>query len=197
MKYFVYVGMIQFRSKNMNQSQLIQAYLTRDKDKHQRFVGKFSASDLSSIMGGYMTPKNFFAEKKINALSAKKMITGIILEDGLTRLLENANIDFKSQQRYEIPIDDFIVVAKTDFEFGGAIYETKWTEKTIDQAMETYQWQLQLQWEATKKPVYLTKISIPFDLRAYKFEPSEERFEHIKTTLRWFHGELKKLGGQN
>lgn len=176
----------------MNIFEAEKNYLTKDKSKHTTQIGRYSASSLGSIMNGYLTPANFFKEKPIDKIGAGKMLTGIFLEDGLTKLLENANADCIYQPKYELKIDDFVLVVKLDFQLRDRIWETKWTEKTISEAMNTYQFQLQSQWEATdhKLPVYLTRITVPFGLEEYPFTPSEERWELIKEKLRIFHKTL-------
>jgi hypothetical protein len=166
-------------------------YLARDKDKHQRKVGVYYSSDLGSILNGWMKPEDFWKEKEFTEEATNKILTGIFLEEGLKEILKESKAKCEYQKRYEVELTEGIrVVVKTDFEFPDVVWETKWSAKTMNECLKNYEYQLEAQYRATGKAIYLVKFKIPFDIEESLFIPSEERWEKIKREMAKFHKKL-------
>jgi hypothetical protein len=167
------------------------------KESHTRKIGRYWSSEINSIKGGYVTPKNFFEEKQKDISGCKMILSGIAMEDMLTKIFTAQKIDFMPQEKKEIKINDEIVlVVKPDFVFPTMVIETKFPfsiseSKTIP---ERYLYQLECTYRAfPDKKVYVGLFSVPFNVELIEYVPSLKRWKNIQNLIITFHEELKKL----
>jgi hypothetical protein len=149
-----------------------------------------------------MKPKDFFDKKKFDLRSAKRISSGRILETGLEQILLDQKIPHEYNPKYEVKIDDFVVVCKPDFLMKDFVIETKFpaTEKSWDYLFDSYKYQLALEREVTGKDVYLGRFVLEggneFNVKFRKFLGSKELYVEAVEILRKFDKKLKELYGQ-
>jgi hypothetical protein len=157
---------------------------------HERKIGRYWATDIYKIRKGYLTPKKFFKQEKIKLDGCRMIETGNAMEGHLDKVFKKKDIE--SQSKYEIQIDDEIVlVVKPDFETKDIVIETKFPFSQKERIPEKWRDQLECEYRATKKETYLGILSVPFNLKTYKYKPSKKRWENIKEILKRFHKKLK------
>lgn len=172
----------------MKKQELFYNYVNR-KDRPPRQKGYFWASEVGSIIKGYLLPSDFFKNKKIDKAGQSNIISGQAFEAEFKRILEHNEIPFKHEPRYEIKFDDITITVKPDFEFADKVIETKFPVRlaTDEEYLERYQYQLELEHRATNKKVYLGIFTHPFDLHLVEFSPDIARFNKIKEALKDFN----------
>ena len=179
----------------MNKNELIKNFANRVfDDERTRTVGRYWASNIKSIIGGWLTPENFFEKRPMALQSCKNVITGNALERIYHELLEYNKIEHVWNGKYELKIEDFVVVVKPDFIFKDRVEETKYI---VSGDYTSYEYQLECEHRATNLPVYYAILSSPFDIEHKIFTPSEERWEFIKKTLSDFHSKLSTITSCN
>lgn len=181
----------------MTIDEIILEWCNRDDGLHARKVGRYNASEISSIKKGYLKPKDFFTKKKFDMRSARRISSGRILETGFEQMLLDLKIPHEYNPKYEVKIDDFVIVCKPDFIMKDFVIETKFpaTEKTWDYLFESYKYQLALEREVTGKDVYLGRFVLDggneFSLRFRKFLGGKELYAEAVEILRKFDSSLK------
>jgi len=188
---------------NMNIKEIQSKYVNREREKG-REIGRYWSSEINSIKGGYLKPKDFFVKKPIDQKGVGMILTGIAMEDMQEKIWRTMKVDFKygDEVKKEVKIgDEITLVVKPDFVFEKFILETKYpfslfplTTKGIP---ARYCYQLEAEYRAFNKPVYLGVFSIPFKLELIPFIPSEKRWNNIKKILTNFHQDLKALQDGN
>lgn len=160
-----------------------------NKEPRERNKGFFYASEVGSIINGYLLPSDFYKSKKIDKTGQANIMSGQAFEAEFKKILEHNEIPFKHEPRYEVKFDDITITVKPDFEFADKVIETKFPVKlaTDEEYLERYQYQLQLEWEATHKKVYLGIFAHPFNLHLVEFLPDMARFNKIKKALKDFN----------
>ena len=168
-----------------------------DAEAHKRQIGRYWSSEINGIKSGYVTPQNFFEEKEKNISSCRLILSGIAMEDMLTKIFTAQKVDVIPQEKKEIKINDEIVlVVKPDFVFPNMVIETKFPfsiseSKTIP---ERYLYQLECTHQAyPDKKVYVGLFSIPFNVELIEYIPSPKRWKNIQALIVAFHEELKKI----
>jgi len=166
-----------------------------EREEHEREIGRYWSSELYAIIKGYLKPEDFFKKKEINLSGCQMILTGEAMEEKLRKLFEKQGIAFQAQVKREIKINDEItLVVQNDFEFSDFIIETKFPFKPVgDRIPERYAYQLEAEYRASYKTVYLGILSIPFDVRLIKYIPSQKRWQKIKRSLKSFHSQLKEI----
>lgn len=155
-----------------------------NKDKKEREVGRYWASDLYDIIHNKITLEELFNKQDIELDGARKIVSGIAFEAMLNDIFNKMNVKFDYQKKYEIKIDkDITLVVIPDFEFDNFVLETKYPGKIYDEIPEWYEYQLEAEHRATGKDVYLGIFTHPFDIKTIPFEPSEERWNKIQEAL--------------
>ena len=164
---------------------LIKEHFNKNKERKKGF---FHASEVGSIIQGYLLPCDFYKPRPIKGVSQHYILHGEAYEKQYKELLKD--MDYKHEPRYEVKFDDIIITVKPDFEFADKVIETKApsTPKTTEKLLDTYQYQLELEHRATNKPVVLCVIETPFRPTYIPFVPSDERFNKIKEALKSFNG---------
>ena len=114
------------------------------------------------------------------------------------------------QIKYEIKVDDFVIVVMPDFHILNGnkvgcqenefLLELKCPNKLKTEIPPWYVYQLECQFRSTNLPVYFTQINIGegADLvNVIKFKPSDVRWKNIQSKLSEFHKKLKEKNEKN
>jgi hypothetical protein len=152
---------------------------------HKKEIGRYWASELGSIIHGYLKPADYLKEKKIKDYGM--ILTGIANENMLTNILKEMNVDFQEQVKFELKIKDIILVVKPDFVFKNMVWETK---HAFTKNYEKYKYQLEAEYRATNKITYLGILKTPFDLDLLKYNPSDKLWQEIQDKLYSFHEQV-------
>ena len=167
---------------------------------HPRQIGRYYASEIYQIIKGYLQPKNFFTSKPIDLTGAKNILRGEAYETQFKEVLEANKIKFRygDEIKREIQLtEEVVLVVKPDFEFEDFVIETKYPTTSITTIPEKWEYQLEAEYRATNKKVYLGIFSDPFNLTLYPFKPDERRWLKIQQNLLAFHEKLKQLALAN
>jgi hypothetical protein len=170
----------------------IENFYTKPQEK-PREIGHYFASELWYIYKGYTTTGNFFKKDPPDKKGMANMFRGSACEDMLCKILTGQKVDFKSQERFELKVDDGIFISgKLDFNFSDYILETKCPEKPTSGVPDKWSFQLETYFRMTGKKVFLGIFDKEGDsiIRFFPFEPSDVRWELIKQTLINFHEKL-------
>jgi len=171
----------------------IYEILRKDKDpEYQRKTGKYWCSELWAMKKGYLKPADLLKEKEINNAGLENIFWGEALESYLVALLGEKNIDCEYQKRYEIFIEEGITLTvKPDFEFKDYIIEFKCPVISVNGIPDKWKYQLEAEYQATKKTVILGVFQRP--IAFFEYKPSEETWDEIKKILKGFHSKVVKL----
>ncbi len=175
----------------------VVAYLKRN--DYKREVGHFWASEISSIMGGYIKPADWGKPNPIID-NAEIVCEGMAKEDMLAKILQKAGIECAcgdKQNKYLLEVAEGITITtKPDFEFATQIWETKdplnWED--YESIKPSYKYQLECEARAVpNKKVFLgyfvPKRIIPV---LVEYQRDDILWEKIKTKLINFNNQLKK-----
>jgi len=180
----------------MKIKELFDRYVNQE--NHERQIGRYWASDIYQIKKGYLRPGNFFEKKKVDEKGVRMILVGEAMESQLQKIFEFNKVKSGYQNKYEIKIkDDIVLVVKPDFEFDNFVIETKFPfSPVVDEIPERYLYQLEAEYRATNKDVYLGVLEIPFKLRLIKYKPLWARWEEIKDILIKFDEDLRKINSK-
>jgi len=180
----------------MKINELFYNYINREQ-KEPRIFGRYFASEIYSIIKGYLTPQNFFEPQKVNLDGCRMMITGSAFESMLNQIFSEMKVDYEYQVKKEYQLnEEIILVAKPDFVFPNFIVETKFPFTAIknNEIPLRYQYQLESYYRVFDyKEVYLGVLSVPFDVKLIRYTPNKFRWGQIVRALEKFHLELKKV----
>ncbi|MEM5782491.1 MAG: hypothetical protein QXD43_04845 [Candidatus Aenigmatarchaeota archaeon] len=162
---------------------------------HERTYGRYYASELYQIIKGYLKPKDFFKTKEIDLAGAENICRGEAYEAKWKEILEINKIPFKygDEIKREIKIKDFILVVKPDFEFNDWVLETKYPVRSIKEIPEKWIYQLEAEYQATHKKVYLGIFEPTFKIKYFLYHPNSARWDLIIKTLEKFHSEISQI----
>lgn len=178
----------------MTQISLKQIIKPLKREGHEKKIGRYWASEVSSIIKGYITPSNYFTPKEIDDKGALNIFYGVALENQLTAQMKAHGVEISTQESIEIPIEDFILVVKPDF-INEICIESKCPERPLTEIPERYKYQLECEFRATKKPTYLLSFQRP-EFLLLKYEPCGKRWQQIQEELSKFHSKLVKKYGK-
>lgn len=122
------------------------------------------------------------------------MLTGIAMENMLTKIIKESNVKCIFQEKKNIKINDEInLVVMPDFVFDDVIWETKFPFWLNDYNIipKRYEYQLECEYRVFDKPIILGLFINPFDIKLLKYEPSIDKWNEIKKLLINFHNQLK------
>lgn len=178
----------------MKTQELLKQYLNRN--QRPRKKGRYYASEISAIRKGWKLPEDFYKPNEITD-NFDGILNGTMKEDFLAKILTEMKVPCKcgkNQNKYEIKIDDIVIVCKPDFEFKKVVWETKApiTYRNFGEIKESYKDQLECEFRATGKQVqlgYFIEGQIFPILLNYK--PSDVRWKNIKKKLLDFHYGIK------
>jgi len=171
----------------------IHDYYNTPRDK-KRVVGRYYASEISSIIKGYITTGNYFTQRIADKKGQANMFRGSAMEDHLVKVLKEQKVEFTTQDPIELKIKDFVISGKLDFNFKEYIVETKCPENITNGVPDKWKCQMECYYRATNKKVYLgifDKVGEHI-IRFFPYEPSDLLWEEIKTKISDFHRRLKK-----
>ncbi len=174
-------------------NKILYNYINQAKEK-EREIGRYWSSEISSIMKGYSKPEDFFKTNPISGAGLKAVLSGMAFEAELKRALDHSKVEYTHEPKKELLIDDIVISVKPDFEFKDKILETKFPVSLGSPAdyLERYKHQMECQYRAFNKDVYMGVFSHPFSLKIYKYEPSDRTYEEIIKAVKKFHKELCK-----
>jgi len=163
-----------------------------DPMREPRKVGRYYASELGSIIGGWRKAEDFYEKEIIKPANAKLIQEGISAENHLTLMFQEMNIPVKMQEKVEIKItDEIVLVVKTDYVFENMVVEFK-TPREISQVIpEKWRYQLEATYRGFNKPVKLWQKKYPFTITELDYDPSDETWEIIKKALKNYHKQIK------
>ena len=156
----------------------------------ERTLGRFYASELGQIIKGYKTPDEFFKQRTIDEAGAEMISCGEAFEAQLECILREMGVVFDYNPKKEIKIGEMTLVVKPDFVFKDWVLETKFM---FSKSIEKYKFQLEAEFQAFQKPVWLGIFSLPFKITMIPYKQSERRWNNIKEHLKKFHDEVKKI----
>ena len=96
----------------MEYSKILFEYIN-GRESYERKIGRYWASDLSSIIQGYMKPKDFGKSKSIDLLGCKRIITGEMAEGQARKIFEFSGIKF-NESLFELVLRARAEVPETD-----------------------------------------------------------------------------------
>jgi len=191
----------------MKQSEAIINYTNR-REHHSRELGRYWASEIYGIRKGYKQPEDHFKEQDIDAQGCWRIELGNKAEELLKEVYEHNGKKVGDQKKYEIYIDDgrpvnvinvpdinpeITLVIKPDFEFEDRVEECKFSLAQPQDIPEKWKDQLECEYRATAKPVYLVMLhNAPPTKHLYK--PSELRWKSIQKAIINYHKEVKEYG---
>ena len=115
------------------------------------------------------------------------------MENMLTEIFKEMGIKAECQVKEVMDLGDFKLVVKPDYVFKNKVIEVKYPFSIVkDEIPERYKYQLEAEYRAFFKQVYLGVLTSPFHLRLIPFTPSRRRWNNIKVALQHFHEELTK-----
>jgi len=167
-----------------------------NKGDHPRKIGRYWSSEVQYIKKGYVTPENFFGKTDIDIGGCRLILTGMAMEDMLTKIFEDQKVECKMQEKRVLKIGKEIeLVVKPDFVFEDFVVETKFPFSLVKPGMipERYLYQLECEYRAFRKPVYAGFFSVPFNLTFEPYAPSNRRWSNIQKILVKFHNEVKEF----
>ena len=178
----------------MEINKILTGYITRNDFKRQ--IGRYWSSEVEYIRKGYVTVENFNEPKQFDINSTRLILTGMAMENQLTDIFLKQKVDCEYQSKIVMHINREIdLVVKPDFVFPDFVVETKYPFSIVKQGEIPirYNYQLECEYRAFEKPVYLGVFSVPFNVQFVEYKPSNRRWNNIKRVLVDFHHELKKL----
>ena len=164
----------------------------------ERQIGRYYASEISSIIKGYAKPKDFFVKRKIDMTGVRNIMSGQAFEAELKRAFDTTERPYEHEPKKEIKIEDFVIVVKPDFVMEKMIIETKFPVRlgSPSEYLERYKYQMECEHRAFDKPVYLGVFTHPFDLQLYPYHNSDKTWQEVVDAITHFHKKLCKLNKQ-
>ena len=175
----------------MNPNKMLLAYINKD-EGHKKIKGRYWASDLYSIIKGYITPENYLKEKKIDLYGTENIIMGYAIEEYLNKIFVYNKADCEYQAKRELKItDDITLVVKPDFNLKSQLIELKFPDSPMkDEIPDKWAFQLEAEYRAFEKPVWLAIVRKHPLLSFVPFKPSTMRWNNIKKALMDFNSKL-------
>jgi len=173
---------------------ILVSYVNRDTG-HKREIGRYWASDVHSIKEGYLTPENFLLKKAIDLSGARMILTGVAFENLWTEICKTTGVACSFQEKKELSINkDITLVVKPDYVYDNVIHETKYPFSIVrEEIPDRYLDQLECEYRAFYKQVYLGVFSTPFNLKLLPYTPSKRRWTNITNTLIDFHNKVVEI----
>lgn len=167
---------------------LLLNYLNQ-REKRERKVGRYHASELWAILTGRFQPEDFRKEQKYDLKSCRNIIEGELRELALKQLLDFSKIKYEYQVKKVLKVKDFEIVAVSDFLFEDMVLECK-SPTTMTGIKEWNKPQLEAQYRMFKKPVYIMYLKERFENKTYNYVPNEKLWNEILNKVSEFHKKL-------
>jgi len=134
---------------------------------HKRKLGRYYASEVWAMHSGWLKPKHFFQKRTIDEAGAMNIAT--------------TGIPHEYEPKKVIKIKEGIVlVVKPDFVFPKSILETKAPVKVTRRILPKWEFQLEAEYRAFNKPVYLGVFGNNRHRRlwldVYPYQPDDKRW---------------------
>jgi len=172
----------------------LQNYLQREKENHIRQVGRYYCSEIWAIKKGYLTPESFFTDRQPDKYGSENIAMGYAIEDFVGKVFKHNNANCEYQDKKEIKIGEITLVVKPDFNFKTKIIELKYPDSPMsDEIPDKWKDQLECEYRAFLKPVYLGIVRKHPLLTIVQFHPSSRRWANIQEILTNFHKKLCSL----
>lgn len=171
-------------------------YVNNDGYESIREVGRYWATDLNSIDKGYLKPESFFEKSCFNRYVCGMILSGVAMENMLSKIIGKCDSDCKMQEKKVISISGEIdLVVKPDYVFSDRVWETKFPFHLKDWKVipDRYKFQLECEYRAFNLPVFLGMFYNPFNVKFIEYEPCNKRWLDIKMMLTDFHERLKDI----
>ena len=175
----------------MKLKELIKTYVN-SKEKRERKIGRYHASELYNIVAGNLKTKDFFKRKDVYIVGSCNIDEGIIREDALKTRFDAQKIPHEYQPKKVLKIDEEIELAVVaDFKFLDKILEVKSPTTMPNEIKPWNKHQLEAQYRAFGLPVYIGYIKERWENRCFKYEPNDIFWEKTIESLKQFHQKLK------
>ena len=171
-----------------------------DNDDYIRPVRRYWASEINSIKTGYFKPKNFHKKRKQNIFGSGMILTGVAMENMLTKIVKSSDMMCVTQEKMVLNITDEIeLVVKPDYAFPSMVWETKFPFWLKDYTVipERYNCQLECEYRAFEKTVFLGMFTVPFNVKFIEYIPSDKLWEEIQEVIIDFHEKVKEFTAEN
>ena len=175
----------------MKLNALLREYFNQ-KEKHEKKVGRYSATSLYEIITGRLKPEDFLKEKKFDLTSCKNMFEGEIREMALKILLDASEITYVYQMKKVEKFKEFEIVCVADFIFPDYILECK-SPREFSGIKDYHRPQLECQHRLFDKDVYVIYLKERMESLAYKYVPSQKLWDTILEKVKGFDKKLKEL----
>jgi hypothetical protein len=178
-------------------------YLNRlDEPPKERVFGRYNASEIYSIIGGYKKAEDHFKQDPIKPSErypdqVELVLRGMFIEDGYNKILKNDCKCGDNQSKYEYKIDDEItIVVKPDFEWENEVWEMKCPREMVYEIPRKWKYQLEMESRATNKPVKLLVVGDMLNEVLIPYEQSDKTFEEIVKKIKSYHKKIKEIYGK-
>jgi hypothetical protein len=184
----------------MNINDILKKYVNFQ--DRERQIGRYYASEISSIVKGYSKPKDFFTARKIDLSGVRNIMSGKAFEAEFKKALNHNEIEYEHEPKRELNIqtgeDKIVIVVKPDFLLKDKLIETKFPVRlgSPTEYIDRYRYQLECEYRAFETPVYLGVFKHPFSLNFYPYKEEEKTWSYIIKTIKDFHNEVKKIHGK-
>lgn len=182
----------------MNPNQWIVNWCNRPNDEHKRKVGEYYCSEIWSMEKGYLKPEDFFKTDKKNLEGACNIAGGIGDEAMLETILSDLKVPHEHEPKKYIQLAKGIRLAvKPDFVFKDFVLETKSPNRPTSAVPAKWKYQLEAEYQAFKKPVYLgifrNHPTRRFSLAVYQYQQSDDIYAKIIKIVKDFDKRLREL----
>lgn len=174
----------------MKIQKLINQYVNR-REPHPRKVGRYWASNLWAIVNNRLKPEDFLKEERMSLTSCGHIIRGEEKEDTLKKIFDANKVDYTYQKKKVLKLKGFELVIIVDFLFKDMVLELKSPRTMPDEIKQYHYPQLEAQYRAFNKPVFICYINSWPTVKCYRYAPSKKLWETILTKVEEFHKKLK------
>lgn len=181
----------------MNLNSLLKNYIiNRDRGKHTKKVGRYWASSLFEIITNRLKPEDYFKKKVLDLKACRNISEGIMREDKFNEILKFNKVAYDWQPKEVMKIDGMELVVVSDFEFDDMMLECK-APNIMPDRIRTYHYpQLESQFRAFNKPVYIIYLKERWQHKFFKYKPNDSFWEEIVKRLKKFHEALRNYEEQ-
>lgn len=164
-----------------------------NREQHERQVGRYWATDLWAIINDRITPEEFFSHRKIDLNGCKNIVEGESKELLLKDIFDHNGLKYDYQPKVIVPIDDEIeLVVVADFLFPEYVLECKSPLRMENLPKEYHFPQLEAQYRAFKRPVYVIYLKERMEYKIFRYKPNDALHNQIIQKLKEFHQKVKE-----
>lgn len=175
----------------MKSNTLIKNYINA-RERHERKIGRYWASDLYSILTGRMKVEDFLKDETKNLLSCGNIIRGEEKESTLKKIYDFNKLDYQYQVKKIKKHKDFEIVVVCDFLFKDMVLEIKSPRKEVEEIKPWHMPQLEVQYRVFKRPICIGYITDWPWVKYYNYIPSDKFWQLILDKVEEFHNKCLK-----